>query len=127
VNSSESAESSTAFTAHLDKNFSAEREINLVDCPQFPPQLRETIEDREDLRSDVKSKNEKIFQISFTIRTYSKSEKAMKRQCDLLRRICQNHGNMLIPCDYQQEDGLCARFLSVLQKFQICVDCTHRV
>jgi hypothetical protein len=74
----------------------------------IPRKLRETIDELDDLLSEVKSKNEKIFQISLTIRTYSKSQSSMKRQCDLLRRICQNHGNMLIPCDWQQEDGLCA-------------------
>jgi type IV secretory pathway VirB4 component len=74
----------------------------------IPRQLKETIEQIDELLTEVRSKNERIFQVSLTLRTYSKSQKAMQRQCEQIRRICQNHGNILLPCDYQQEDGLCA-------------------
>jgi len=74
----------------------------------IPGGLQEKIDKLEELLKGLKSKDEKLFQITLTIRSYAKTKKEMKAQCDLLRRICQKNSNILIPCDYQQEDGLCA-------------------
>jgi len=75
---------------------------------ELPGGMQESIDELTELLQELKSKDEKLFQISLTIRAYAKTKKGMKGQQDLLRRICQKNSCILIPCDYSQEDVLCA-------------------
>jgi type IV secretory pathway VirB4 component len=87
----------------MSKNYQSGNDPN-----DLPIGMQETIDELDTLLKDLKSKDEKLFLITLTIRTYEHSKKKMKLNCDTLRRICQANSCILIPCDYQQEDGFCA-------------------
>jgi len=78
------------------------------DIDNLPGGMKEAIEELEELLKDVKSKNERLFNVTLTLRSYANSQKKMKLQCETLRRICQKNSCILIPLDYMQEDGLAA-------------------
>lgn len=72
----------------------------------LPPQIKMYIDDIEKLLGDLNSKNERLFHISISIRSYAKSKKDLKLQAEALKRICQKNNCALFPYDYRQEQTL---------------------
>ena len=72
----------------------------------LPPQIKMYIDDIEKLLGDLNSKNERLFHISISIRSYAKSKKDLKLQAEMLKRICQKNNCALFPYDYRQEQTL---------------------
>ncbi len=64
------------------------------------------IDDIEKLLADLNSKNERLFHISISIRSYAKSKKDLKLQSEMLKRICQKNNCTIFPYDYRQEQTL---------------------
>lgn len=64
------------------------------------------IEDIEKLLADLNSKNERLFHISISIRSYAKTKKELKLQAEMLKRICQKNNCTIFPYDYRQEQTL---------------------
>ncbi|MDR0918123.1 MAG: PrgI family protein, partial [Oscillospiraceae bacterium] len=78
------------------------------DIENIPLNMQENIDELAELYKDVKSKDERLFNITLTVRTYAKNEKQLKQYTETLRRLTQNKSCMLFPLDYQQENALCA-------------------
>lgn len=72
----------------------------------LPPAIKMYIEDIEKLLADLNSKNERLFHISISIRSYAKSKKELKLQAEMLKRICQKNNCTIFPYDYRQEQTL---------------------
>ena len=72
----------------------------------LPPAIKMYIEDIEKLLADLNSKNERLFHISISIRSYAKNKKELKLQAEMLRRICQKNNCTMFPYDYRQEQTL---------------------
>ena len=76
------------------------------DSDILPPQIKMYIDDIEKLLGDLNSKNERLFHISISIRSYAKSKKDLKLQAEALKRICQKNNCTMFPYDYRQEQTL---------------------
>ena len=72
----------------------------------LPPQIKMYIDDIEKLLSDLNSKNERLFHISISIRSYAKNKKELRLQGEMLKRICQKNNCNIFPYDYRQEQTL---------------------
>ena len=72
----------------------------------LPPQIKMYIDDIEKLLSDLNSKNERLFHISISIRSYAKNKKELRLQGEMLKRICQKNNCTIFPYDYRQEQTL---------------------
>lgn len=72
----------------------------------LPPSIKMYIEDIEKLLADLNNKNERLFHISISIRSYANSKKDLKLQAEMLKRICQKNNCTLFPYDYRQEQTL---------------------
>ncbi len=68
----------------------------------LPPQIKMYIDDIEKLLGDLNSKNERLFHISISIRSYAKSKKDLKLQAETLKRICQKNNCLMFPYDMLQ-------------------------
>ncbi len=85
----------------------------------LPPAIKMYITDLEKLLDDLNSKNERLFHISITIRSYAKSKKDLGLQLELLKRICQKNNCTLMPCDYLQEDYLSSSLPLGVNRIQV--------
>ena len=72
----------------------------------LPPAIKMYIEDIEKLLRDLNSKNERLFHISISLRSYAKTKKELKLQAEMLKRICQKNNCIMFPYDYRQEQTL---------------------
>ncbi len=77
----------------------------------LPPAIKMYIDDIEKLLADLNSKNERLFHISISIRSYAKSKKDLKLQSEMLKRICQKNNCTIFPYDYRQEQTLVSTLL----------------
>lgn len=69
------------------------------------PKLKESIEGAEKVLADLRGKNERLFTVTFLIRTYAKSRKELKIQEEHLTRVSQKHNCKLMQLDYRQEQA----------------------
>lgn len=76
------------------------------DPDMLPPNLKAHIQGAEKVLSDLSGKNERLFKVTFLIRTYAKSRKALRLQEEQLKRISQKNNCKLVLLDYMQEQGL---------------------
>nr|WP_295219455.1 DUF87 domain-containing protein [Ruminococcus sp.] len=72
----------------------------------LPPSIKMYIGELEKMLEDLNSKNERLFHITLTVRSYAESKKKMKLQQDLLKRITQKNSCKLFTLDYLQEQAL---------------------
>ena len=72
----------------------------------LPPAIKMYIDDIEKLLGDLNSKNERLFHISISLRSYAKSKKELKLLSETLKRICQKNNCTMFPYDYRQEQTL---------------------
>lgn len=76
------------------------------DTDILPPQIKMYIDDIEKLLADLNSKNERLFHISISVRSYAKNKNEFKLQSEMLKRICQKNNCLMFPYDYRQEQTL---------------------
>ena len=72
----------------------------------LPPQLTMYIEDIETILEDLNSKDEKLFNISISIRNYARTKKELGLQEEALKRIVSKNNCQIAPYDYRQEQAL---------------------
>lgn len=72
----------------------------------LPPSLKMYIDELEKMLEDLNGKNERLFYITLTVRSYAQSNKKLKLQQDLLKRITQKNACKLFTLDYLQEQAL---------------------
>lgn len=78
----------------------------------LPQQIKLYIEELNDMLADLNSRNERLFNITLTVRNYSKTEKKANLELEQLRRIVQQKSCKLFPLDYMQEQAF-ASFLPI--------------
>lgn len=71
----------------------------------LPPSIKIYIEELEKILDDLNSKNERLFNITITIRNFAESKKEMILHQDLLKRITQKNNCILMPLEYVQEQA----------------------
>lgn len=71
----------------------------------LPQQIRLYIDELKEMLGDLNSRNERLFNMTLTIRIYSKSAKKANLELEQLRRIVQQKSCKLFPLDYQQEQA----------------------
>ncbi len=59
----------------------------------------------EKLLTDLNTRNERLFNLTLTIKNYSTSETKNKLQLETLKRVVQKNNCKLIPLNYEQETG----------------------
>ncbi len=64
------------------------------------------IEGAEKVLTDLSSKNEQLFKVTFLIRTYARSKKSLMLQEEQIKRIAQKNNCKLMNLDYRQEQAL---------------------
>lgn len=72
----------------------------------LPPSVKMYIDDLESILEKLNNKNERLFNVTITIRSYADNKKDRKVQLELLKRITQKNACKLFPLDYMQEQAL---------------------
>lgn len=93
--------------------------ISGYDPDILPPQIKTYLEELNEMLTDLNSKNERLFKVAITIRTYSKSKKALKLQLEKLKRISQKNNCKLMSLDYQQEEAFASSLPLGINKLNI--------
>lgn len=71
----------------------------------LPQQINLYINELNTILEDLDSRNERLFNITLTIRTYNQNEKKAALQLEQLKRIIQQKSCQLCPLDYLQEQA----------------------
>lgn len=71
----------------------------------LPPQIKLYIQELNGMLEDLNSRNERLFNMTMTIRSYSKSAKKANLDLEQLRRMIQQKSCKLFPLDYLQEQA----------------------
>lgn len=71
----------------------------------LPQQIKLYIKELDDLLEDLNSRNERLFYITLSVRSYCKSEKKSNLLLEQLKRITQANNCKLFPLDYLQEQA----------------------
>ena len=71
----------------------------------LPQQIKLYIEELKEMLGDLNSRNERLFNMALTVRSYSKTAKKASLELEQLRRIVQQKSCKLFPLDYQQEQA----------------------
>lgn len=71
----------------------------------LPQQIKLYIEELKEMLGDLNSRNERLFNMTLTVRSYSKTAKKANLELEQLRRIVQQKSCKLFPLDYQQEQA----------------------
>ncbi len=82
------------------------------DTDILPQQIKLYISELNELLEDLNSRNERLFNITLTVRNYSKSEKKAMIEVEQLKRLIQQKSCKLFPLDYMQEQAF-ASFLPI--------------
>lgn len=85
---------------------------NGYDTDILPQQIKLYIEELNELLADLNSRNERLFNITLTVRNYSSSEKKAKLETEQLVRFVQQKSCKLFSLDYLQEQAF-ASFLPI--------------
>lgn len=72
----------------------------------LPPNLKDHIEGAGKVLAGLNSKNERLFKVTFLIRSFAKNRKTLRLQEELLKRISQKNNCKLMTLDYMQEQAL---------------------
>ena len=78
----------------------------------LPQQIKMYIEELNDMLADLNSRNERLFNITLTVRSYSNTEKRAGLELEQLKRLVQQKSCKLFTLDYMQEEAM-ASFLPV--------------
>ncbi len=69
----------------------------------LPPKLKEHLKSMEEVLEDLNGKSERLFKITFIVRSYAKTKKALAMQQDYLKRTAQKNNCGIVSLDYNQE------------------------
>lgn len=72
----------------------------------LPPDLITYNEEADNLITNLQSRNERMFLITFTLVNFAEAEDELLNIYDTAKQIVQQHGCELLPLDWQQEAGL---------------------
>lgn len=72
----------------------------------LPPDLVTFIDEADDLRHDLESRNERRFLLTFTVTNFGANEDELENIFSTAKQIAQQHSCELLPLDWQQEAGL---------------------
>jgi len=72
----------------------------------LPPSIQMYVDDITKMLEDLSSKDEKLFHISISLRTYVKNKKSLKLQEEALKRIISKNNCSMFVYDYRQEQTL---------------------
>ena len=72
----------------------------------LPPNLKQQIEGVQKTLDDMNNRNQRLFKVTITVRSYAETRKKMKLQQELLKRVAQKNNCRLQPLEYQQEQAL---------------------
>ena len=75
------------------------------DSDILPPNIKLYLEELNEMLEDLNAKNERLFNVTITIRNYSQTKKEFALSCENLKRITQKNSCKLIPLDYLQEQA----------------------
>ncbi len=75
------------------------------DADILPPSIKLYIDELNEILEDLNAKNERLFNVTITIRNYSQSKKKFALSCENLKRITQKNNCKLISLDYLQEQA----------------------
>ena len=71
----------------------------------LPPNIKLYLEELNEMLEDLNAKNERLFNVTITIRNYSQTKKEFALSSENLKRITQKNSCKLIPLDYLQEQA----------------------
>ena len=71
----------------------------------LPPSIKMYVQEFENVLEELSNKNERLFFVTLTIRSFAKNKAELKRQQEFLKRITQKSGCKLVNLDYQQEQA----------------------
>ena len=71
----------------------------------LPQQIKTYINELNTILEDLNSKNERLFNITLTVRSYNPSEEKAKLELESLKRLVQQKSCKLFTLDYMQEQG----------------------
>lgn len=71
----------------------------------LPQQIKTYINELNTILEDLNSKNERLFNITLTVRSYNQSEEKAKLELESLKRLVQQKSCKLFTLDYMQEQG----------------------
>ena len=72
----------------------------------LPQQIKMYIEELNDMLADLNSRNERLFNITLTVRSYSNTEKRAGLELEQLKRLVQQKSCKLFTLDYMQEEAM---------------------
>ena len=75
------------------------------DTDILPQQIKTYINELNTILEDLNSKNERLFNITLTVRSYNPSEEKAKLELESLKRLVQQKSCKLFTLDYMQEQG----------------------
>lgn len=78
------------------------------DPDNISEELLEQIEALRKFSKDLKTKDERLFNVTLTVRTYAHNKKQLRLQTEMLQSICQINSCRLRPIDKDQENALCS-------------------
>lgn len=76
------------------------------DMDILPAELQSNIEDAQALVDNLKDRNERMFEATFTIVQFGQDEQELENVFTTAKQVSQQHGCELLPLDWQQEAGL---------------------
>ncbi len=79
----------------------------------LPQQIKLYIEELNELLADLNSRNERLFNITLTVRNYSKTEKKALLEIEQLKRLVQQKSCKLFPLDYRVCQVKCVSYFLV--------------
>jgi type IV secretory pathway VirB4 component len=75
------------------------------DSDILPPSIKMYLEELNETLDDLNSKNERLYNVTLTIRSYATTQKKHKLLMETLKRITQKNSCKIFTLDYLQEQG----------------------
>lgn len=75
------------------------------DSDILPENIQIYLEELKELLEDLNSRNERLFNVTLTVRNYSPTKEANKLQIETLKRVTQKNNCKLIQLDYMQKQA----------------------
>lgn len=75
------------------------------DSDVLPENIQIYLEELKELLEDLNSRNERLFNVTLTVRNYAPTKKVNDLQIETLKRVTQKNNCKLIPLDYMQKQA----------------------
>lgn len=76
------------------------------DVDMIPYELRHSMEEAEELRDDLKNKNQRMFKVTFLVNTSAATEEELRKNISQIVSTARKHNCNISGLNYQQEDGV---------------------